>query len=232
MIDLLSLAVTLAFALAARLLRSVTTGGAAAGGVLTYMLYMSGGLGAFLTLLSVFVLASVSTRIGHARKKRLGTAEPRRGRSASQVFANVAVAALAAWAGHTTGHPWLLVASAAALAEAAADTVSSELGQAASDRVYLLTSLRRVAPGTDGGISLPGSLFGLAAAVLVTAVAVLTHFTPASAAWLIAAAAVFGMFFDSLLGATLERRRLLGNNAVNFLSTLVATLFAALASAT
>ena len=31
--------------------------------------------------------------------------------------------------------------------------------------------------------------------------------------------AVFGLFFDSLLGATLERRGWLNNDAVNFLST-------------
>jgi len=36
---------------------------------------------------------------------------------------------------------------------------------------------------------------------------------------------VFGLLFDSLLGATLERRQWLNNDAVNFLSTLSAVLF-------
>jgi uncharacterized membrane protein len=38
------------------------------------------------------------------------------------------------------------------------------------------------------------------------------------------------MIFDSLLGATLERRRVLGNNAVNFASTIVAAVLAFLLS--
>jgi uncharacterized membrane protein len=40
------------------------------------------------------------------------------------------------------------------------------------------------------------------------------------------AGAVFGLFFDSLLGATLEERGLLNNDAVNFLSTIIAAGFA------
>jgi uncharacterized membrane protein len=39
-------------------------------------------------------------------------------------------------------------------------------------------------------------------------------------------AGVFGLFFDSLLGATLERRGLINNDAVNFLSTASAAAFA------
>ncbi len=39
-------------------------------------------------------------------------------------------------------------------------------------------------------------------------------------------AGVFGLFFDSLLGATLERRGWINNDAVNFLSTASAAGFA------
>jgi uncharacterized membrane protein len=41
-------------------------------------------------------------------------------------------------------------------------------------------------------------------------------------------AGAFGMLFDSLLGATLERRGWLTNNAVNLLSTAFAVLLASL----
>jgi uncharacterized membrane protein len=44
--------------------------------------------------------------------------------------------------------------------------------------------------------------------------------------WISFAGAVFGLFFDSLLGATLERRGWLNNDAVNFLSTVSAAAFA------
>jgi uncharacterized membrane protein len=44
--------------------------------------------------------------------------------------------------------------------------------------------------------------------------------------WISGAGGVFGLFFDSLLGATLERRGWLNNDAVNFLSTASAAAFA------
>jgi uncharacterized membrane protein len=44
--------------------------------------------------------------------------------------------------------------------------------------------------------------------------------------WISCAGGIFGLFFDSLLGATLERRGWLNNDAVNFLSTASAAGFA------
>ncbi len=44
--------------------------------------------------------------------------------------------------------------------------------------------------------------------------------------WISLAGGVFGLFFDSLLGATLEQRGWLNNDAVNFLSTASAAVFA------
>ena len=60
----------------------------------------------------------------------------------------------------------------AALAEATADTLASELGEVLGGPPLLLTTLRRVAPGTDGAISLAGTLAGASGAVLVVLVAV------------------------------------------------------------
>jgi uncharacterized membrane protein len=40
-------------------------------------------------------------------------------------------------------------------------------------------------------------------------------------------AGVCGLFFDSFLGATVERRGWIGNDLVNFISTLFAAIFAA-----
>lgn len=222
-----ALGFTVAFALSARRLRAVTVSGAVAGGVLAFLLFFAGGPGTFAALIAVFLLTWATTRIGHRRKRQLGTAEAQSGRSASQIIANIGIAAAAALAGLATGHPaaWL-VAATAALAEAAADTTSSEVGQAVSDSAYLITHFRPVPVGTDGGISLAGTLAGVAAALAVATVAwaariIATHW------WLPAAAAgTLGMFVDSFLGASLERRRLLNNDAVNLLSTIVAALFA------
>jgi uncharacterized protein (TIGR00297 family) len=220
------LAVTAAFAIAARLLRGVSTSGALAGGLAALALYIGGGPGAFVVLLVVFSLTWASTRIGYAHKQRLGTAEKREGRNSGQVLANIGVAAACAGLSGMRGGEMLLLGCAAALAEAAADTVSSECGQVASASARLITTWERVPAGTDGGITLAGSLAGLAAASAVAVTAGFVHLVPWRSVWVIATLGTAGMLADSLLGALLERRRLLGNNAVNLLGTLFAAILA------
>jgi uncharacterized protein (TIGR00297 family) len=114
----------------------------------------------------------------------------------------------------------------AALAEAAADTVSSELGQMLSGHPRMITTFRKAEPGTDGAISLRGTMAGVVAAALVAA----SGTWALNGGWLMLAISwsggVFGLFFDSLLGATLERRGWINNDAVNFLSTASAAAFA------
>src|SRR5579862_867955 len=223
----LGLLLTLAFAVAARLMRAVTLGGAIAGAIISFVLFVAAGPGAFAALVMVFVLAWITTRMGYARKQHLGTAEPKEGRRTSQVLANLGVAgvagllsAVAQWRGTT------LVLAAAALAEAAADTVSSECGQAMGERATLITTWEQVPAGTDGGITLPGTIAGLIAAVVVAGVCFGTKLISLREAGVAALAAVLGMLIDSVLGATLERRRVLGNDAVNFLSTAAAAVLA------
>ena len=183
-------------------------------------------------LLAVVGLTVLSTRLGRKRKELMGLAERRHGRTAGQVAANLGMAAIASsgfvqswfietgWIRVASGAPAILLAlPLAALAEAAADTVSSEIGQILGGRPRLITTLRRVEPGTDGGVSLIGTLAGLAAAAFVAAVGVWAFGGGLCLFAISAAGGVFGLFFDSLLGDTLERRGWLNNDAVNFLST-------------
>jgi uncharacterized protein (TIGR00297 family) len=215
--------VTVAFSALARCIRGVSPSGAVAGAPVCFLLYAGAGPGAFAALVSVFALAWITTRLGYQRKQRLGTAEKQDGRTASQVLANLGVAACcAALYAASHGKAIFLLATAAALSEAAADTVSSEVGQASSEKARLITTWEQVPAGTDGGISLVGTLAGIAAAALVSLVCFLTGFLPAKWLGTSVAAAVLGMVADSYLGAWLERRQLLNNDTVNFLSTLIA----------
>jgi uncharacterized protein (TIGR00297 family) len=218
------------FAVLARGLRGVTTAGAAAGAVISFVLFWGAGWGALAALVTVFSLTSLATRIGYRRKQFLGTAEKREGRRSSQVVANLAVATICAGGRLLIPSSVLLVAAAAALAEAAADTVSSELGQASRSTPRLITTWERVATGTDGAITMAGTLAGLLAAAIVSLISAATGFLPARWIFVSICAAVAGMFADSLLGASFERRHRLNNDSVNFLGTLIAAAMAALAA--
>jgi uncharacterized protein (TIGR00297 family) len=116
----------------------------------------------------------------------------------------------------------------AALAQAAADTVSSEIGQVLGGRPRMITTLRAVETGTDGAVSAVGTLAGLVAAAIVAGVGSWALRGGWSLFNLSCAGAVLGFLFDSLLGATLEKCGWLNNDAVNFLSTASAAGFALL----
>lgn len=223
-------------------LRSATAGAALAGMAITASM-MFATIGSFpfrpwqtalVPILVLLILTSLATRAGRKHKEKLGTAESRRGREASQVAANLGIAALVSnplvqiW---LIDHGWVhtrgilpnaapaLALGLAALAEAAADTVSSELGQILSGHPRMITTFRKAEPGTDGAISLSGTAMGIIAAAAVAAAGswAIGGGTPIfMISWV---GGVFGLLFDSLLGATLERGGWLNNDAVNFLST-------------
>jgi uncharacterized protein (TIGR00297 family) len=123
--------------------------------------------------------------------------------------------------------PLMLLGMAAALAVAAADTVSSECGQALRRDARLITTFERVPAGTDGGVTLGGTAAGALAAGLVTLVGVWGGLLPTRWIWIAVAAGFFGMVVDSFLGALFERRGWIGNDSVNFISTVVAAVGAA-----
>jgi len=236
----LGLAVLLA--LITRWRHAATPGGSFAGAAITASLIFSTSMppyqpwrNAILPVFAVAALAQLATRMGRARKERMGLAESRKGRTAAQIAANLGVAMLAStpqmqsfllqteWFTRVSTAPMPLFAvGLAALAEAAADTVSSEIGQAFGGRPRMLTTLRVAEPGQDGAISMAGTLAGMAAAVFVAALGAWSVQGNVLLFAVAAAAGIFGLFFDSLLGATLEQRGGLNNDAVNFLSTAAA----------
>lgn len=225
------LSVTLVFSILGRVTKGVTANGVVAGAVVCFALLLGAGLPGFAALFAVFVLTWGATRLGYERKRRTGLAEPRVGRTGTQVIANLGVAAACSL---LYAFAWrdlrLLACLAAALSEAAADTVSSEIGKAFGGTASLITTWKPVPAGTDGGVTLLGTLAGVFSALVIA----LTCGAAGMFLWQLAvtaaAAGVIGMIADSILGATLERRGTLGNNRVNFVSTAIAALVAFLAA--
>ena len=217
----LAVVINLAFALVALRLRLVARSGAWAGFLLGVAVYLGYGWKSFSLLLAFFVLGSMATRLGYAKKAARGIAERRGGaRSWREALANTLAGAFFSILVITTHHEAaFLVALMATFAEAAGDTVSSEIGQWLSTRAYLVTTFEPVRAGENGGISLGGTAAGLAASALVAGLGYALGLSTRGGAALALAAGLAGNLLDSVLGATLERRGLVSNGIVNFAGT-------------
>ncbi|HEY2392119.1 MAG TPA: DUF92 domain-containing protein [Candidatus Angelobacter sp.] len=208
------MAITAGFALLAWLAGGVSLSGALAGSAVAFIMAVRD-LRMFLALIVVFAITLAATRVGYARKQQLRTAEPAGGRTAAQAMANLGIAALVVAIAPATWPTFAL----AALAEAAGDTSSSEIGMAFPGKTLLITNFKPAPPGTDGGISLFGTIAACAGALAIAATALLAGVITPKQAAIITLAGFLGTFVDSFLGSLFERRGWLNNDLVNLLST-------------
>lgn len=202
---------------------AVTAAGAITGWVLGTVLYGFAGWRGFLMLGMFFVLGTVATRMGYDKKAALGIAQEERGRRGpSHAVANAGAGiAFAILAATTPYGPELTLAMVAAFATAASDTVASEIGQAYGRRHILLTTFRTVGPGTEGAVSVPGTLAGAAASATLAAAAwAIGLIPPAGMAWATIAAFV-ATSLESYAGAFGFGASRLANDVANFANTAV-----------
>jgi uncharacterized protein (TIGR00297 family) len=222
---LAALVVTALFASLAYALGMVSRGGALGGLVVGAAIYYCLGPRGFAILALFVVGGSLLTRLGYGRKRREGTAEAGGGRrGARNALANAGVATLCAVLAALTSPELFAAAFVASLGAAFADTAESEVGQLYARAPRLISTMRRVPPGTDGAVSMPGTLAGLAAAALTAAVGLALGLVGGPASALVVAFASFlGTVADSLVGALAPRA---GNEITNVVCTLVAAALA------
>lgn len=173
-------------------------------------------------VLALFVVGgSALTRLGYRSKQSRGVAQSCGGRrGARNALANCGVALLCALLAAILPSEIFAAAFVASLGAAFADTAESEVGQIARRTPRLVTNLRKVPPGTDGAVSMPGTLAGLAAAGITVLLGLALGLVGGpGAALLVTCAAFLGTVADSLLGALAPRA---GNELTNVLCTLVA----------
>ena len=182
-----------------------------------------GSVGWLLTLIVFSFMGFAVTKFRFQIKESKGLQEGKKGeRTYRNVLANGLVPALVAIVAFATGTQDSVLAVTAyvsSVAVAAADTTASELG-VLSDRTYLITTGEKVAPGTNGGVSLNGTLWCIIASVIASYTGWLVILKqPFDPLFLLPSLmGVVGCMVDSLIGATLERRGVVGKLHVNFLS--------------
>ena len=201
----------------------------------------------WLLLLLFFLLSSfLATRYKFALKEAMGVQEGLKGeRRASNVLAN-GIAPMAAAILAFLGPPWFPreisgIVFLSALAVAGSDTLASEIG-VLSQKAYLITTFKRVPPGTDGGISLLGQACALGAALYTGVVGwfVLGELSriydlrptmPTAPVFILIPMVIgfVGCQIDSVIGATLERKGLVNKKTTNLLATCAGAVLAFLA---
>lgn len=204
--------------------RTVTAAGAVSGALIGTVIAIATGWAGWALLVATFLAAAMSSRLGLRRKSLLGIAEERGGRRGfGNAVANTGFACAAAMLSLVVNdRATAMLAFTAALAAGGSDTIASEIGKAWGRRTYLVSTLRPVVPGTSGAMSLEGTAAGVAGAVVLGGIGVITGLVPATALVAIVAGATVGAFVESLLGATLEGPGILNNDMLNFLNTAVA----------
>ena len=141
-----------------------------------------------------------------------------------------------------------LYASCVAVTAGFSDSAASDIGILSEGKVISIVTFKQAPRGISGGVSLLGTVAGVVASLIVAVCAFLTPEIEVDGIWIIAVGGVIGMLVDSILGATLQRGykcmvcgafterlnhcdapteqvkglKFIDNNAVNFLSQLIA----------
>jgi uncharacterized protein (TIGR00297 family) len=211
--------------------KKLTLLAAITGGMCAVLLTLSAGYTGLVLMTVFFLIGTLATAWQKEKKQRLKAAEADGGqRKASQVLANAGVAAIAG--GLALMFPSTIdicrLMIGACFSAATADTMASELGMVYGRRFINISTFKTDQAGLDGVISLEGTLIGFAGSTVIAGIYAIgfgfgRHF------FILLLAGTVGNLTDSVLGAVLERKGLLQNDAVNFLNTLAAALFAVVA---
>jgi uncharacterized protein (TIGR00297 family) len=200
---LLAATLSALFSLAGWRARFLTRSGALAAFVIGLSVLAGTGWAGGAALAAFFISSSAVSRLTESRQSH--RLDPKGNqRDPWQVAANGAAAAvggLVGWLSRDAGL-WVVTAS---LAAAASDTWATSLGALSRRDPVDIIGWRRVPKGTSGGVSIAGTLGGLAGAALVASAPVAVGVT----ATLFLPALVLGMagmVADSVLGATVQGR--------------------------
>lgn len=208
--------------------------------ILGIILWGTLGWRGYLVMMFYFLVGSAVTKVGMAQKEAAGIAEKRSGaRGPENVWGSALIAticALGAYSFASLPSSWaftivslFVLGYVASLSTKLSDTCASEVGKAYGKHTVLITNLQPVARGTEGAVSLEGTLAGLVGSAAI-----------ASLAWGLGAiqpldigicmiAAFIATNLESVIGATLQSKlSWLTNEVVNVINTLIGAVVAIL----
>ena len=231
----LVLLIAFSFVLYAYLKRKINTSAFVGTLVLGVIILVTLGYAGVVTLLAFFLLGNFVTKYKYEKKAMLGVAEGNKGmRDINNVLGNGLSPLIFAVLYALYCDNVFLLAFSGSVATACADTFSTEIGQA-EGKPRLITTLKKVPVGTNGGVSLQGLGASLLGSFLISLVCLIFWFdlqiTARSISLLFCVCLLsgfLGCLVDSILGATVEDREPLKLNKhhVNILATLFGGIFA------
>lgn len=185
----------------------------------------------YVVILSYLIVGSGVTRIGKDIKEAKGIAEKRDGaRGPENLWGSAATGAVCAIGQAIAPNPLWLLAYVASLSTKLADTTASEIGKAYGKSTFLITTLKPVPAGTEGAVSLEGTIAGIIGSLFIAAfgwaVGLLT--SRWDLLWCTIAAFI-ATNIESLIGATLqEKYDWLTNELVNGINTTIGAMIVVL----
>ncbi|WP_048130847.1 TIGR00297 family protein [Methanolacinia petrolearia] len=217
---ILALVISFAFGLTAYRMKAADRSGLFSGALMGLLIIVFSNVTWFLLMLSFFILGTAFTKYKYEIKKREGVAESRGGvRGFTNVFANGLVALCGAVLYGIYGDLAFLALYVGSIAAATADTTASELGMLGK-QPFLITTLQPVPKGTDGGVTIMGEVLAILAALIIGIVAFALRIGPPEIIPVAVIAGFVGTNVDSLVGATLERKKIIGNSGTNMFCTI------------
>ncbi|KAF9589169.1 hypothetical protein IFM89_019485 [Coptis chinensis] len=192
---------------------------------------------AFLLVATYFVLGTAATKVKMAQKEALGVAEKRKGRRGpGSVIGSSAAGCVCAFlsiygvGGAAFSSLWQL-GFVASFCTKLSDTVSSEIGKAYGKTTYLVTTFKVVPRGTEGAVSVEGTIAGLLASILLAYVGCLVGEVNAVEAAICVVASQIANLGESMIGAILQDKegfKWLNNDAVNVINISLGSILAVL----
>tara|TARA_Y100001970_G_scaffold293002_1_gene437118 strand:+ start:9078 stop:9806 length:729 start_codon:yes stop_codon:yes gene_type:complete len=184
----------------------------------------------WLAVVLYLILGSLVTKIGYKFKNKIGIAEKRGGRRGPEnVWGSAATGMLFAILIKLNLYDliYLKIGFAASFSAKLADTFGSEIGKRFGRNTYLITSLKKVKKGTEGAISLEGTLASFFGSLIMSYVMLTLGFIASLGQLSIVIISGFiATIFESIVGAEFQGKYKLSNELVNGIQTIFASLIA------